>query len=207
MFDQRKIKYVLIAVVAVLVFSNIIAVRAILLYKQFMNSSRDAESDFYKAKYEQVLGENQQLKLQIKELEKPAEKWNLYEKRYGKNSRSGSARDHNLENGVTAKRMRVTAYTEFECDKEPDHPAFRITTSGNEIEEWFTVAAGPELPFGTLIYIPYFEDYENKGVFVVEDRGGAIKENCIDIYIADQKTVDEFGVKSLDIYILNHPPG
>jgi 3D (Asp-Asp-Asp) domain-containing protein len=63
------------------------------------------------------------------------------------------------------------------------------------------------LPFGTLIYIPYFRNYENKGIFVVEDRGGAIKENCIDIYIADQKTVDEFGVKFLDIYILNYPLG
>jgi 3D (Asp-Asp-Asp) domain-containing protein len=207
MFEQKKVKYVLTIIVAVLVFSNIIAVRAILLYKQFMNSNQHTESDFYKAKYEQVLSENQQLKLQIKELEKPAEKWNLYEKRYGKNSRSGSARNNNSENDVIIKRMKVTAYTEFECDKEPDHPAFRITTSGNEVEEWFTAAAGPELPFGTLIYIPYFRNYENKGIFVVEDRGGAIKENCIDIYIADQKTVDEFGVKFLDIYILNYPLG
>jgi 3D (Asp-Asp-Asp) domain-containing protein len=38
---------------------------------------------------------------------------------------------------------------------------------------------------------------------VVEDRGGAIKENCIDVYMSDQKAVNVFGCKWLDVYILD----
>src|SRR5690606_32313382 len=108
--------------------------------------------------------------------------------------------------GMEKKRMRVTAYTEYECGKEPDHPEFGITASGNRVEKWFTVAAGPELPFGTVVYIPYFKDCENNGIFVVEDRGGAIRRNCIDVYIPDQKMVDEFGCKWLDVYVVKTTP-
>lgn len=203
---QKAAKFILMATTAILLVSNIITVRALLLHKNAPAPEQvenTAEST-YRAAFFEVLKENQELKERIAELEGPAKKWGLYQQRYGNSSRGG---DNRKEEGVVSSkepiRMRVTAYTEYECNKDPDHPEFRITTSGNEVEEWFTAAAGPELPFGTRIYIPYFRDYENHGIFVVEDRGGAIKENCIDIYIPDQETVDNFGVKWLDVYILD----
>ena len=100
--------------------------------------------------------------------------------------------------------MRATAYDlSYEsCQKYPSHPEYGITASGERVQEWYTVAAGPELKFGTMVYIPYFKDYPNKGIFLVRDRGGAIHKNCIDIYIADHKAMDRFGVKRLDVYVL-----
>lgn len=206
----EKFKYLLIAAAVVLFVSNAITVYAIIRHKTTYKELQDKSAavtktleETFNSRYKKLLDENRELKKTISELQKSAEKWNIYEERYQNNSRSGVDRNEANIPGAIKKKMRITAYTEFECDKEPDHPAFRITTSGNEVEEWFTVAAGPEIPFGTRIYIPHFKDYENNGIFVVEDRGGSIKENCIDVYIANQETVDKFGVKYLDVYILD----
>ena len=113
--------------------------------------------------------------------------------------------DNKISRGDTeVRRMRVTAYDlSYEsCQKYPSHPEYGITASGEKVKEWYTVAAGPELPFVTRIYVPYFKDYENKGIFVVKDRGGLVKKNCIDIFIADRKAMDAFGVKYLEVYVL-----
>lgn len=202
MTELKKIKYILAVSAFILLLSNLVAIRAIVLYEKPVAASEPDESEKYREMCEELSKENKILKERLKELEKPAEKWNIFENRYSKSSRSGYDTDFHQGIKATHKRMRVTAYTEYECDKDPEHPLFRITSSGNEVEEWFTVAAGPEIPFGTRIYIPYFRDFENKGIFVVEDRGGAIKTNCLDVYIPDQKAVDEFGVKWLDVYII-----
>lgn len=100
--------------------------------------------------------------------------------------------------------MRVTAYDlSYEsCQKYKSDPEYGITASGKYVQEWVTVAAGKELKFGTKIYIPFFCDSPCKGWFTVQDRGGAIKRNCIDIFIADHETMDLFGVKKLDVFIL-----
>src|SRR5690554_4028967 len=67
----------------------------------------------------------------------------------------------------------LTAYTlrEEECGKAPSHPAYGITARGTYVQEWQTIAGPKELAFGTKIYIPYFKDQPNKGIFIVEDRG------------------------------------
>lgn len=113
--------------------------------------------------------------------------------------------DNKISRGsADVRRMRVTAYdlSVKSCGKLPNHPLYGITASGEPVKEWYTVAAGPELPFGTKVYISYFREYPNKGIFVVKDRGSAIKQNCIDVYIADGNACREFGVKMLDIYVL-----
>lgn len=105
---------------------------------------------------------------------------------------------------VDVRRMRVTAYdlSYKSCRKYPDHPEYGITASGEPVREWYTVAAGPELSFGTKVYIPFFRDQPNKGVFVVMDRGSAVKNGCIDVYMKDHADCMEFGVKYLDAYVL-----
>lgn len=99
----------------------------------------------------------------------------------------------------------VTMYTldPAECGKYPGDPGYGITASGNYVQDWYTVAAGPGIPFGTRIYIPYFADYPNGGVFVVQDRGGAIGDYNIDVYVSDKATALNFGRQSLEVQILD----
>jgi 3D (Asp-Asp-Asp) domain-containing protein len=100
--------------------------------------------------------------------------------------------------------MEVTAYdlSYQSCQKYPDDPLYGVTASGERVKEWYTVAAGPEIPFGTKIYIPYFADKPNGGIFTVQDRGGGIDNGQIDVYIKDYNECMEFGRRELEVYIL-----
>lgn len=101
--------------------------------------------------------------------------------------------------------MRVTAYdlSYASCKKYPDHPEYGITASGVKVQEWYTCAAGPELPFGTRVFIPAFKDKPNGGIYTVEDRGKAITENCLDIFMPSNKDCMTFGVQYLEVFILD----
>ena len=76
-----------------------------------------------------------------------------------------------------------------------------ITSSGARATEWHTVAAGSGYPIGTVIYIPALANKPNGGWFVVEDRGGAISNNRIDIYMDSHSSAIVFGRKSLECYV------
>ncbi len=76
-----------------------------------------------------------------------------------------------------------------------------ITSSGAKAKEWYTVAAGSGYPIGTVIYIPALANKPNGGWFVVEDRGGAISNNRIDIYMGSHQSAIQFGRKNLECYI------
>jgi len=52
------------------------------------------------------------------------------------------------------------------------------------------------MPFGTKLYIPYFDQH-----FVCEDRGGAIKEGKLDIYMKDLDKALEFGRRKLQVKV------
>ncbi len=76
-----------------------------------------------------------------------------------------------------------------------------ITSSGARAKEWYTVAAGSGYPVGTVIYIPALSDKPNGGWFVVEDRGGAISNNRIDIYMGSHGSAITFGRRNLECHI------
>ena len=76
-----------------------------------------------------------------------------------------------------------------------------ITSSGAKAQEWYTVAAGSGYPIGTVIYIPALASKPNGGWFVVEDRGGAISNNRIDIYMGTHGSAIAFGRRNLECYI------
>lgn len=76
-----------------------------------------------------------------------------------------------------------------------------ITSSGARAKEWYTVAAGSGYPIGTVIYIPALANKPNGGWFVVEDRGGAISNNRIDIYMGSHGSAIAFGRRNLECYI------
>ena len=105
--------------------------------------------------------------------------------------------------GITPKivTLNTTAYTEAECGKKPTDSGYGITASGAHVQEWYTVAAGKSYKMGTIIYVPYFADKPNEGWFVVQDRGGAIKDNKLDVYMTTVEACNKFGRRNLECYI------
>ena len=75
------------------------------------------------------------------------------------------------------------------------------TASGEMATAWHTVAAGKSYPLGTIIYIPALANMPNGGWFEVEDRGGAISNEKLDIFFNSHEEAIQFGRKSLDVYI------
>jgi 3D (Asp-Asp-Asp) domain-containing protein len=86
----------------------------------------------------------------------------------------------------------VTAYCSCEkcCGKSDG-----ITASGIKAH-WGMVAAPRWLPFGTKLKIEGFDT-----VFTVEDRGGAIKGNRLDIWFPSHEEALKFGVKRLRVEV------
>lgn len=76
-----------------------------------------------------------------------------------------------------------------------------ITSSGAKATSWYTLAAGSGYPIGTVIYIPYFKNKPNGGWFVVQDRGGAISNNRLDVYMGTHSQALQFGRKTLECYV------
>lgn len=72
-----------------------------------------------------------------------------------------------------------------------------ITASGVKAVEGVTVAMNKSIPFGTKIYI------DGVGERVVQDRGGAIKGNKIDLYFDSHEKALEFGRQTKQVTILN----
>jgi len=76
-----------------------------------------------------------------------------------------------------------------------------ITASGAQASTWYTIAASSSFKLGTVVYIPYFQNQPNGGWFVVQDRGGAISGNKIDIYMGSHSQALSFGRRNLECYI------
>ena len=91
------------------------------------------------------------------------------------------------------RTLNASAYTAIEGHEK--------TASGALAKAWYTVAAGSAYPIGTVIYIPYFANKPNGGWFVVQDRGGAIKNNKLDVYMDTYRECEIFGRRNLECYI------
>lgn len=72
-----------------------------------------------------------------------------------------------------------------------------ITASGEKAIQGVTVAMNKTIPFGTKIYI------DGIGERIVQDRGGAIKGNKIDLYFDSHEKALEFGRQTKQVTILN----
>ncbi|WP_405099956.1 LysM peptidoglycan-binding domain-containing protein [Oceanobacillus sp. FSL H7-0719] len=99
---------------------------------------------------------------------------------------------------VNGLPFKVTAYTAgYESTKKrPGDPGYGITASGEIVQENHTIACPETLPFGTKIHIPTLEE-----TYVCEDRGSAITNGRLDIYIADLEEALEFGVQNLQVNV------
>lgn len=76
-----------------------------------------------------------------------------------------------------------------------------ITSSGAKASSWCTLAAGRAYPIGTIIYIPALKNKPNGGWFIVQDRGGAISNSKLDIYMGSHSQALQFGRKNLECYV------
>lgn len=71
-----------------------------------------------------------------------------------------------------------------------------ITSTGVTATTNHTIAVDPaQIPYGSQVVI-------NGQVYVAEDCGGAIKTNCIDIYVATHAEGEEKGVYYTDVYLI-----
>ncbi len=70
-----------------------------------------------------------------------------------------------------------------------------ITASGRKVQPGITIAAGPDLPFGTWIWI------EGYGWRRVDDRGSKVVNGKIDIAFATRKEAFEFGRRQVTVVI------
>lgn len=109
---------------------------------------------------------------------------------------SATARTANTENatGTTlSTKYKVTAYCSCKkcCGKTNG-----ITASGTKATANRTIAAPSNFAMGTKLKI-------NGNVYTVEDRGGAIKGNRIDIYVNSHSEALAWGVKYLNVEVLN----
>lgn len=103
-------------------------------------------------------------------------------------SRSGST----VATTGETKIFKVTAYCPCSkcCGKQTG-----ITASGTRATAGRTIAASSQYSFGTKLLI-------NGQVYTVEDRGGAIKGNKIDIYMNSHAEALAWGVKYLPVQVV-----
>ena len=94
---------------------------------------------------------------------------------------------------ASSGRYKVTAYCAcVKCCGKTNG----ITASGTKATANRTVAAPSSFAFGTKIQM-------NGQTYVVEDRGGAIQGNRIDLYMNSHSEALAWGVRYLDVEVLN----
>jgi 3D (Asp-Asp-Asp) domain-containing protein len=72
-----------------------------------------------------------------------------------------------------------------------------ITATGTKATAGRTIAVDPSvIPYGTRLYI-------NGNIYTAEDCGGAIKGQTVDIFFNTHSEAKEFGVQTMDVYMLN----
>jgi 3D (Asp-Asp-Asp) domain-containing protein len=108
-----------------------------------------------------------------------------------------------LSNYTISGEITVSATAYCNCAICCGSNANGRTASGNYPQEYHTIAAPSSFAFGSKIYIAEFKDKPNGGVFTVEDRGGAIQDNRIDIFFNSHSDASAFGRHSYTAYILN----
>ena len=101
--------------------------------------------------------------------------------------------------GTEAKRKKgwqtYTATAYCACAKCCGKSTGR-TASGTKAKAGRTIAAPKNFKFGTKIEI------KGMGTYVVEDRGGAIKENRIDIFFDNHSKALKFGRRKINIRVV-----
>jgi 3D (Asp-Asp-Asp) domain-containing protein len=90
----------------------------------------------------------------------------------------------------------VTAYCS--CERCCGEFADGVTASGHELKAGDLVVAAPRsIPFGTKIFIPGY------GLATVEDIGGAITGNRLDVWFPTHEEALQWGRQNLEVIYVN----
>lgn len=135
----------------------------------------------------------EQLRLQQIALEKRRKEEEEREKKQAQVSRSNQEIRQRFYAVITAYTAGVES-----TGKSPGHPDYGKTASGTKVAEGRTIAMDKSIPFGTKVKIEGFGDQ----IFIVEDRGGAIVGNKIDLYMEHLSDAQNFGVQTREVTIL-----
>ena len=112
-------------------------------------------------------------------------------------------KQENKQENIKKKKLikvHATAYT----PSPKENGGWNITKRGNKLIPYKYIAVDPKtIPLGTKVYIPYFKNYPNKGIFIADDVGGAIKGNRIDVLLRNDKEARTFGRRNIDLYIIH----
>ena len=102
-----------------------------------------------------------------------------------------------LDIGESLGEFTLTAYCPCtKCCGKSDG----ITATGTTAAEGRTIAVDPHvIPYGSTVTL-YYED-GTVHTYTVEDCGGAIKENRIDVFFDDHQAAREFGVQTAYVYV------
>ena len=106
--------------------------------------------------------------------------------------------------------MVATAYTAGaeSTGKSFGDRSYGVTSSGKRVQSFHTIAASFSIPFGTKVYIPELVEFWGRrgitisGIFTVEDRGGAIKGNKIDIFMEGLDVTRAWGRRSVTVFFI-----
>ena len=147
----------------------------------------------YKVKYQNEI-EIEKTVLSEVVIKEPVDKIVQVQKK--QTSRSSAPRTTGLPTGSTAstggKTYKITAYCS--CSKCCGKSTGR-TASGTKATAGRTVAAPSNFAFGTKLNI-------GGHIYTVEDRGGAIKGNKIDIYVSSHQAALQWGVRYLPVSVV-----
>ncbi len=142
----------------------------------------------YKVKYKDDV-EIERIELSSKVIKEPVNKIvQIQTKVTSRSSDRGS-----LVTTASSGRYKVTAYCSCAkcCGKTNG-----ITASGKKATANHTIAAPSTFAFGTQLVI-------NGKTYTVEDRGGAIQGNRIDIYMNSHAEALQWGVRYVEVEVLN----
>ena len=142
----------------------------------------------YKIKYQND-EEIERIKLSEQVIQEPVDK--IVQVQQNVTSRGSVSRDTSSVSGGTTKIFKVTAYCSCAkcCGKTTGY-----TASGTKATAGRTVAASAQFAFGTKLII-------NGHEYTVEDRGGAVTGNKIDIYMDSHAEALAWGVKYLPVQV------
>jgi len=145
----------------------------------------------YKVTYQNDI-EIEREELESKVIEEPVNQIVQVQKKQVITSRSGLRTVSSVDSGSSAGKYRITAYTASfrECGKTDG-----ITASGVKATSNHTVAAPGIFPFGTKLLI-------GGQIYTVEDRGGAIQGNRIDIYMDSYSDAIAWGSRYMDVEVV-----
>lgn len=109
---------------------------------------------------------------------------------------------------ITTSRGNKIRYSKVRTMSATAYSSGVKTASGKTVKPFHTIAAPRDIPFGTKVYIPELVQYWKKrgveisGIFTVEDRGGAIKGNKIDVYMTSESVARNWGVRNVTVYFI-----